>query len=121
MLLPDLVNPLQGWRLAGTANPGCAARPWSTVWANEPAASVTTDGDFQGAVAGRRAAADFGLAAEDRGVEITGAALVADADRHIFQDHETAFVTQRFPLDAPRLDLAPTVFAGEIVHGLTAT
>ena len=27
-----LCNPLQGWRWRGTGNPGCAARPWATVW-----------------------------------------------------------------------------------------
>jgi len=85
------------------------------------AASVATDGDFQGAITGRLAPADFCHSAEDRGVEVTGSALVADADRHVFQDHKIAFVTQRFPLDSPRLDLAATVFAGEIVHGLIAT
>jgi hypothetical protein len=33
MFLPDLVQPLQGWRSRGTANPGCAdvPRPWATV------------------------------------------------------------------------------------------
>jgi hypothetical protein len=30
-------------------------------------------------------------------------------------------VTQRFPLDAPRPDLAVTVFAGEVVHDLNTT
>jgi len=99
--------------------PACS--PWGrgegkTGIQNVPA-SIATDGDFQGAIAGRFASADFGYSTKDRGVEVARSALGADADRHVLQDHETAFVAQRLPLDASFFDLSTTVFAVEIVHG----
>jgi hypothetical protein len=65
---------------------------------------------------GRFAATDFGHSPKDRGIKEARSALSADTDRYVLQNHETAFVAQRLPLDAPCLDFSATVFAIKIVH-----
>ena len=77
---------------------------------------VTIDGNFDGSLRRDGATANFGDAAEDRGVEIARAAFVANADRHIFQDDKASFVPQRLASNSPLTHCAVTVFTSKIIH-----
>ncbi len=79
---------------------------------------VTIDGHFQRPYRWYRTAADLGDSAEDGRIEVACSALVAHADRHVFENHKAAFVPYRFAIHAALLHRAITVFAFEIIHGM---
>src|SRR5258708_33242561 len=76
---------------------------------------ISVNGDFNGSRRRRRAASDRGDASQHRCIKITCTALLANPDRHVFEDDKTALVPQRLAIDSPFADFAATMFATEIL------
>jgi hypothetical protein len=74
------------------------------------------DGDLNRSPRWDRASADLGNAAEDRGIEITRATFIANADGHIFQNDKASLVPQGLAVHSPLTYGAITVFAIKIIH-----
>ena len=66
------------------------------------------DRDFDGRQRARRGPADLGHAAQYRGVVVAGTAGVANAHRHLFQDHEASLVPHSKRSYAPPPNASPT-------------
>jgi hypothetical protein len=77
---------------------------------------VSIDGDFHSPLRRSCAAADFGDATEDRSVEVSRAALVANADGQIFEYNETPFVPHRLAIDSPLAHSAAAMLTSKVVH-----
>jgi hypothetical protein len=77
---------------------------------------VAIDGNLECSSRWGLAAANLCDPAQDRGVEITGPARVANADGNFFQDYKTALVTQGLARDPALAHHAPAMFARKVIH-----
>jgi hypothetical protein len=77
---------------------------------------ISIDGNCNCPRRRRCAATDLGDPAKDRCVKIACAALLTNADGHVFEDDKTTLMPQRFVCHAALTHGAVTVFAGKVVH-----
>ena len=73
-------------------------------------------GDFECPLRRDCTTSDLRDAAEDRGVEISRATDIANADGDIFEDDKASLVPQRLSIDSPLADGSGTVLARKIIH-----